>query len=168
METGKAHVKMSPSDDDRPASHGLDVIEFEFSANAGSPLRPLAQVASGGELSRIGLAIQVIAANETSVGTFIFDEVDTGVGGRLADMIGSRLRELGASRQVLCVTHLPQVASHATQHVRVSKGEADGVTRTRVEGLSDQDRVEELARMLGGAEITERTLAHAKELLSGR
>jgi len=167
METGKAHVKLTPADDSRPTAHGLDVIEFEFSANSGAPLRPLAQVASGGELSRIGLAIQVIAANETSVGTFIFDEVDTGIGGRLADIVGARLSELGANRQVLCVTHLPQVASHAAQHLRVSKRDEQGVARTQVDSLGEQDRVQELARMLGGAEITERAIAHAKELLSG-
>ena len=165
METGRARVAVESAPDAAPSAHGLDRVEFEFSANAGTELRALAQVASGGELSRVGLAIQVIATGQNPIGTLIFDEVDAGIGGRLADMVGARLRSLGETHQVLCVTHLPQVASHAAGHLRVSKSAKAGKTRTSVEALEGTARVEELARMLGGAEITDRTIAHARELL---
>lgn len=155
---------------DRPAAprygpDGLDRVDFLVSANPGVPPRPLANVASGGELSRIALAIQVIAADGTSIPSLVFDEVDVGIGGRIAEIVGRRLRDLSAQRQVLSVTHLPQVASQSHHHIRVSKA-ADGETsQTRVEALTGGDRVEELARMLGGMEITARTRAHAKEMM---
>jgi len=148
-------------------SWGIDNIEFLISANPGQPPMPLARVASGGELSRMSLAIQVIASNGSAIPTMIFDEVDSGVGGRVAEMVGRRLRELGTDRQVLCVTHLPQVASLADQHFRISKVSDGKATRTGISRLNAEERVQELARMLGGVEITEKTLAHAAEMLAG-
>lgn len=146
---------------------GLDSIEFLISANPGQSPQPLAKIASGGELSRMSLAIQVIASDGSSIPTMVFDEVDSGVGGGVAEMVGRRLQELGANRQVLCVTHLPQVASLADQHFRISKVTDGKSTRTRVHGLGKDERVEELARMLGGVEITRKTLEHAAEMLAG-
>jgi DNA repair protein RecN (Recombination protein N) len=122
-------------------------------------------VASGGELSRISLALQVATLNAAHLPCLVFDEVDAGVGGAVAEMVGRQLRALAASGQVLCVTHLPQVASQADQQVRVRKQTADGRTRTSLEPLGQDDRVEELARMLGGTEITARTREHAREML---
>lgn len=147
------------------AEHGNDDIEFLVSANPGQPLRPLAKTASGGELSRISLALQVATLNAAHLPCLVFDEVDAGVGGAVAEMVGRQLRELAASGQVLCVTHLPQVASQAGRQLRVSKQTARGVTRTRLEALDEDSRVEELARMLGGASITDRTRDHAREML---
>lgn len=115
----------------------------------------------------MSLAIQVIASDGSAIPTMVFDEVDSGVGGGVAEMVGRRLKELGATRQVLCVTHLPQVASLAHQHLRVSKVSDGKTTRTRLQTLNEQERVEELARMLGGVEITKKTLAHAAEMLAG-
>ena len=147
--------------------HGSDEIEFLVSANPGQPPRPLAKVASGGELSRISLALQVATLNATHLPCLVFDEVDAGVGGAVAEMVGRQLRTLAESGQVLCVTHLPQVASQADHQVRVSKRTAGGTTRTALEVLDGDQRVEELARMLGGAKITERTREHAREMLEG-
>src|SRR5512135_1435234 len=153
----------------RPANdvgeHGADDVEFLVSANPGQPPRPLAKVASGGELSRISLALQVATLNATHLPCLVFDEVDAGVGGAVAEMVGRQLRALAASGQVLCVTHLPQVASQADQQVRVRKQTSGGRTRTMLEPLGEDERVEELARMLGGAEITARTREHAREML---
>jgi len=152
--------------DDARAS-GLDAIEFLISANPGQPLQSLAKIASGGELSRMSLAIQVIVSDGSAIPTMVFDEVDSGVGGGVAEMVGRRLQELGAHRQVLCVTHLPQVASLADQHVRISKVSDGKSTRTGLQILTQDERVEELARMLGGVEITRKTLDHAAEMLDG-
>ena len=146
---------------------GIDDVEFLISANPGQPPKPLSRVASGGELSRMSLAVQVIASDGSAIPTMVFDEVDSGVGGRVAEMVGQRLRELGERRQVLCVTHLPQVASLAAQHYRISKVTDGKATRTGVAVLSDDDRIEEIARMLGGVEITRKTLEHAAEMLAG-
>ena len=130
---------------------------------------PLSKVASGGELSRMSLAIQVIASDGSAIPTMIFDEVDSGVGGSVAEMVGMRLRDLGQTRQVFCVTHLPQVASLGNNHFRIMKLSDGKSTRTGVKQLSAKDRVEEIARMLGGVEITKRTRDHAAEMLkSGR
>jgi len=150
---------------ERLSQTGYDQIEFMVSANPGQPLMPLARVASGGELSRISLAIQVASKDTVRVPTLIFDEVDTGIGGRVAEIVGKRLRELGNSDQVFCVTHLPQVAAQAHAHLHVSKLTGKSSTRTRVGLLKDEQRVEEIARMLGGIEVTESTLAHAKEMI---
>ncbi|OIQ90666.1 DNA repair protein RecN [mine drainage metagenome] len=146
---------------------GLESANFLVSANAGQPLRPLAKVASGGELSRIGLAIQVIASEASQVPTLIFDEVDVGIGGRVAEIVGRMLHELGRSRQVLCVTHLPQVAARADWQWSVAKEEHDGRAISRVTRLGPAERIDELARMLGGVKITETTRKHAAELLAG-
>ncbi len=152
-----------------PSEHGADDIEFLVSANPGQPARPLARTASGGELSRISLALQVATLDAAHLPCLVFDEVDAGVGGAVAEMVGRQLRALAASGQVLCVTHLPQVASQADRQVRVAKRADGGVTRTALEMLDDEARVEELARMLGGASVTERAREHAREMLeSGR
>ena len=147
------------------AAYGLESVEFLVSANAGQPLRALAKVASGGELSRIGLAIQVIASQATQVPTLIFDEVDVGIGGRVAEIVGRMLHQLGQSRQVLCVTHLPQVAACADWQWSISKEAHADAALSRVTPLDHAGRVEELARMLGGVKITETTRKHAAELL---
>ncbi|MEA5445835.1 DNA repair protein RecN [Gammaproteobacteria bacterium AB-CW1] len=155
-------VTLEPSS---PRRGGGDQLNFQVSMNTGQPLRPLARVASGGELSRIGLAIQVVAARRASIPAMIFDEVDAGIGGGVAEIVGRELRRLGARCQVLCVTHLPQVASQGHHHFRIGKSTDDGETYTRVEPLSDGDRVEELARMLGGTEITDTSRSHAREMM---
>ncbi|MDX1804728.1 MAG: DNA repair protein RecN [Alcanivorax sp.] len=149
-----------------PGADGLEEVEFQFSANPGQPLKPLGKVASGGELSRISLAIQVICARNLTVPSLVFDEVDVGVGGGVAEIVGRLLRELGRHAQVLCITHQPQVASQGHQHWRVHKIQGDDTTHTRIHGLDESARVEELARMLGGVEITDSTRNHAREMLS--
>jgi DNA repair protein RecN (Recombination protein N) len=153
--------------DAEPTVHGLEQVEFLVAGHAGVAPRPLAKVASGGELARISLAISVITSNATTVPTLIFDEVDTGIGGGVAEVVGRLLKRLGQNRQVLCVTHLPQVASQANQHFQVAKGTTDaGKTVSRIDVLDNKARVEEVARMLGGIEITETTRKHARELLA--
>ena len=147
------------------ASYGLEAIEFLVTANTGQPLRPLAKVASGGELSRIGLALQVIASQSHAAGTLIFDEVDVGIGGRVAEIVGQMLKQLGAERQVLCVTHLPQVAARADWQWSIAKETQGAGTVSRVNPLDASGRIEEVARMLGGVKITETTRQHAKEML---
>ena len=149
-----------------PSASGIDAIELRVAAHAGATPRPLAKVASGGELSRIGLAISVLAAQANPVPTLIFDEADAGVGGAVAEAIGALMRQLGNDRQVLCVTHLPQVAAKAHRHYRVVKDTVDGRTVSRIETLERSARVEEIARMLGGAEITATTRKHAREILA--
>ena len=149
-----------------PAAYGLEHIEFMVAAHAGTAPRPLAKVASGGELARISLAISVITSSATATPTLIFDEVDSGIGGGVAEVVGRLLKRLGQDRQVLCVTHLPQVASQANQHFQVSKRSSDGKTVSRIEPLDAKSRVEEIARMLGGLEITSTTRKHARELLA--
>ncbi|MBN8281222.1 MAG: DNA repair protein RecN, partial [Gammaproteobacteria bacterium] len=134
--------------------------------NPGQPPAPLSRVASGGELSRINLAIQVAATASRAAPTQVFDEVDAGVGGAVAEMVGRRLRELAAGRQVLCVTHLPQVATLAGHQVSVAKATKAGRTTTTVRRLTDAERVDETARMLGGVKITDQTRAHAEEMLA--
>ncbi len=150
-----------------PGVHGLEQIEFLVAGHAGVAPRSLAKVASGGELARIALAISVITSNATTTPTLIFDEVDSGIGGGVAEVVGRLLRRLGQQRQVLCVTHLPQVASQAGQHFQVAKSTLDsGKTASRIEVLDSKARVEEVARMLGGLEITATTRKHARELLA--
>ena len=147
------------------SANGNEQIEFRISGLAGTDARALAKVVSGGELSRISLAIQVVTSQAASVPTLIFDEVDVGIGGGVAEVVGRLLRELGAERQVLCVTHLPQVAARANWQWQVSKSAQNGVLRSRVVQLDETGRVEELARMLGGVEITAITRQHAREML---
>jgi len=148
-----------------PSALGSETVEFRVAGHAGATPRPLAKVASGGELSRISLALSVMASRAARVPTLIFDEVDSGVGGAVAEVVGKLLRELGERHQVLCVTHLPQVAACGNAHYRVSKTESRGKTRSGIELLTPQSRVEELARMLGGIKITDTTRSHAKEML---
>jgi DNA repair protein RecN (Recombination protein N) len=149
-----------------PAAYGLEQVEFLVAAHAGTSARPLAKVASGGELARISLAISVITSTATATPTLIFDEVDSGIGGGVAEVVGRLLKRLGQDRQVLCVTHLPQVASQANQHFQVSKRSAEGRTVSSIDALDAKGRVEEIARMLGGIEITATTRKHARELLA--
>jgi DNA repair protein RecN (Recombination protein N) len=167
MPGGVFKVAVTTRDDANAKPWGIDNIEFLISANPGQAPQSLAKIASGGELSRMSLSIQVIASDGSAIPTMVFDEVDSGVGGGVAEMVGRRLQELGANRQVLCVTHLPQVASLADQHFRISKVTDGKSTRTRVQGLGKDERIEELARMLGGVEITRKTLDHAAEMLAG-
>ncbi|MDR2839357.1 MAG: DNA repair protein RecN [Azonexus sp.] len=151
-----------------PAACGLEQIEFRIAGLAGNEARPLAKVASGGELSRISLAIQVLTSRSASVPTLIFDEVDVGIGGGVAEIVGRLLHQLGAERQVLCVTHLPQVAAQAEWQWQVSKTQRDGATLSAITPLDAAGRVEEIARMLGGVDITGITRQHARELLGSR
>jgi DNA repair protein RecN (Recombination protein N) len=167
MPGGVFEVALSELDESQARPWGINDTEFLISANPGQTPQPLARIASGGELSRMSLSIQVIASDGSEIPAMVFDEVDSGVGGGVAEMVGRRLQELGASRQVLCVTHLPQVASLADQHFRISKVSDGKSTRTRVAALSKEERIEELARMLGGVEITQKTLDHAAEMLEG-
>ena len=146
-------------------AYGLEAIEFQVAANPGVPVRSIAKVASGGELSRISLAIQVAASQVASVPTLIFDEVDSGIGGRVAEIVGHLLRKLGKDYQVLCVTHLPQVAAAADHQWQVSKAAENGVTLSHIAVLDGEQRVEEIARMLGGVKITDTTRKHAAEML---
>lgn len=148
------------------AAYGLEQVEFLVAGHAGVAPRPLAKVASGGELARIALAISVIASSSTATPTLIFDEVDSGIGGAVAEVVGRLLKRLGQDRQVLCVTHLPQVASQGNQHYQVSKRNEAGKTVSQIAALDAKSRVEEIARMLGGLEITATTRKHARELLA--
>jgi DNA repair protein RecN (Recombination protein N) len=163
MAGGRFEAVLEPLEEG--AAYGLESVEFRVTANAGQPLRPLAKVASGGELSRIGLAIQVIASRAGQAPTLIFDEVDVGIGGRVAEIVGRLLKQLGAERQVLCVTHLPQVAAQADWQWSIAKRQSEGATVSQVAVLDDAGRVEEIARMLGGERITETTRQHAREML---
>lgn len=150
-----------------PAATGAEEVEFEVSSHPSLPLRPLAKVASGGELSRISLALQLVASKASPVGTLVFDEVDSGIGGAVAETVGRSLRRLGRERQVLCVTHLPQVAAQGDRQWTVVKAGARGKLAVSVEQLEGKARIEELARMLGGAQITATTRRHAAEMLGG-
>lgn len=162
MEGGQFSIAMHAC----PASsHGQDQVEFLVAGHAGSTPRPLAKVASGGELARISLALSVIASRAARVPTLIFDEVDSGIGGAVAEVVGNLLRELGARHQVLCVTHLPQVAARGQHHFQVSKQNIKGKTQSSIALLQQPERIEEVARMLGGIKITSTTREHAKELL---
>ena len=164
MAGGRFAVNVAPEAGE-PGPHGTDEIEFLVSANPGQPLKSLAKVASGGELSRISLAVQVAAASKSSSLCMVFDEVDSGIGGGIAEIVGRQLRELGDGSQALCVTHLAQVAAQAHTQFRVVK-ETDGkATRTQVKTLSAPDRIDEVARMLGGIDITAQARAHAREML---
>ena len=164
MAGGRFQVDVTQDGTQEPAQHGVDQIEFRVTANPGQPLRPLSKVASGGELSRLSLAVQVsVAARETRC--MVFDEVDSGIGGAIAEIVGRELRSLGERGQVLCVTHLPQVASQGHHHLRVAKSNDGRTTRTSLTELAPTDRVEEIARMLGGVEVTGKAREHAKEML---
>jgi DNA repair protein RecN (Recombination protein N) len=165
MGGGRFEIQVESETARDPSPAGMDDVEFLVSANPGQPPRPLRKVASGGELSRIGLALEVAALGSDDVATMIFDEVDAGIGGAVAEVLGRKLRELGALRQVLCVTHLAQVAAQAHRHFAVRKQVVDERTRTAIAALDAVGRRDEIARMLGGLEITERTRALASDML---
>ncbi len=169
MTGGRFGISLSRAalDDGATAAHGLDQVEFMVSANPGQPLRPLARVASGGELSRLSLAVQV-AVRSAEQRCMVFDEVDAGVGGAVAEIVGRELAALGQRAQVLCVTHLPQVAAQADHQLRVDKLTDGQSTRTSVVELSPAERVEEIARMLGGVDVTQKAREHAEEMLRAR
>ncbi len=162
LKGGQFAVLLTPAE---AAAAGLEQVEFLVAGHAGAEPRPLNKVASGGELSRISLALQVSVAALGSVPCMIFDEVDVGIGGAVAEVVGQLLAELGQQRQVLVITHLPQVAAQAAQHLQISKAEQQGMTLSRIRSLTDEQRVEEIARMLGGLHITETTRNHAREML---
>lgn len=166
MGGGQFLIALEPQPQPRPDPNGAERVEFLVAANAGQPPRALRKVASGGELSRISLAIEVAALGLDAVPTMVFDEVDSGIGGAVADIVGKKLRALGERRQVLCVTHLPQVASKGHSHYRVSKAPVEGMTQSAVELLDAKGREEELARMLGGAEVSKEARAAARKLLT--
>lgn len=166
MPGGRFSIQLQENTSADPNGNGLEQVEFLVSANPGQPIKALAKVASGGELSRISLAIQVITAQTSRVPTLVFDEVDVGIGGPTAEVVGQLLRRLGERGQVLTVTHLPQVAAQGHQHLFVHKVRGNNATRTAVSKLSDAQRVEEVARMLGGIDLTEESLAHARKLVS--
>jgi DNA repair protein RecN (Recombination protein N) len=166
MGGGVFEVALEPATDERPDPLGAERVEFLVSANAGQPPRPLRKVASGGELSRISLAIEVAALGLDAIQTMVFDEVDSGIGGAVAEVVGQKLRALAAQRQVLCVTHLPQVAAQGHRHLQVSKAADGSGTASRIDALEDPSRVEELARMLGGVEISSETRALARQMLA--
>ena len=147
------------------SSNGFEEIEYMIASNPGQPAQPLRKVASGGELSRISLGIQVVTANTSVIPTLVFDEVDVGISGGIAEVVGRMLRAVGGRGQVFCVTHLAQVAAQGHQHLRVSKSVANNATSSKVESLAEMNRTQEIARLLGGLELTEQTLAHAQEML---
>ena len=165
LQGGKFEVQVEALPESRWNAQGCEQIEFLVSANPGQPVKPLNKVASGGELSRISLAIQVITAQAARIPSLIFDEVDVGIGGRVAEIVGLQLRALGQHRQVVCVTHLPQVAALGHHHLQVSKQTGKDTTVTEIKQLDNQQRIDEVARMLGGIEITDQTLSHAKEMI---
>jgi DNA repair protein RecN (Recombination protein N) len=167
MPGGRFEIAVEQHAEGRERASGIDDVEFLISANPGQPLLPLSRVASGGELSRMSLSIQVVASGGSAIPTMVFDEVDSGVGGGVAEMVGRRLAEVSRDRQVLCVTHLPQVASLADHHIRISKVTDGKLTRTGAYVLGREERIDELARMLGGVEITAKTREHAAEMLAG-
>lgn len=164
MEGANLLVKLTPLGETSFKSYGLEDIELVISTNPGQAHKPLAKVASGGELSRVSLAIQVVAAANSSIPTVVFDEVDVGIGGSTADIVGKLLKQLGSKGQVISVTHQPQVAAHAHQHYVVSKMTANSSAESTIVHLNNTQRIEELARMLGGAKVTQQTLSHASEL----
>jgi len=166
MPQGQFLIETTPGHGNLPTLFGNDRIEFLVSANPGLPPRPLGKVASGGELSRISLAIQVAATDAKTTPTLIFDEVDSGIGGGVAEVVGQKLRILGKNRQIFCVTHLHQVAALGHHHLLVEKTSDQASTKTQVRKLSPGQRKHEIARMLGGVRITEQTLAHAEEMLA--
>ena len=159
-------IALTPQETSAPRAKGLEEIEFLVSTNPGQAPKPLNKIASGGELSRISLAIQVVAADTSRIPTLVFDEVDVGIGGSVAEVVGGLLRTLGAKAQIICVTHLAQVAAQGHQHLLVQKTNHKHGATTQIEALTDVHRIEELARMMGGIEITQQTLAHAQEMFA--
>ena len=167
MQGGSFSIKLVETGD-TPGADGFERAEYLVALNPGMQPGSLSKVASGGELSRVSLAIQVAARSSDAAGTLIFDEVDSGVGGAVAEIVGEQLQRLADSAQVICVTHLPQVASQGDQQLKVSKLSDGKTTRTQIKSLTPDERIEEIARMLGGAKITAATRAHATEMLKSR
>lgn len=165
MPGGQLTIAITADEEAPPSAYGTDIIEFLVTTNPGHPPKLLHKIASGGELSRISLAIQVIAAQKSGVPILVFDEVDVGIGGGVAEIVGQLLKHLGQQRQVLCITHLPQVACQAHHHLQVSKTIRQQSTHTAIKILNEKQRIIEIARMLGGLEMTPQTLAHAEEML---
>jgi DNA repair protein RecN (Recombination protein N) len=149
----------------RISANGVDAVEFYFSPNPGEPPKPLARIASGGELSRLMLAIKSLVLGPGDISTLLFDEVDAGIGGGVAEIVGKKLKTVAAAHQVICVTHLPQIAALADSHHVVQKEVVKGHTATTVKALNDEERVDEVARMLGGIKITDKTRKHAEEMV---
>ena len=166
MPGGRFDVALTPLPKEEFSAHGLERVEYQVSANPGQPLKPVTKVASGGELSRISLALQVVTARTGRIPTLIFDEVDVGIGGGVAEIVGAQLRTLAGNRQVLCITHLAQVAAQGHHHLQVTKETAANTTVTHIGPLTAAERVNEIARMLGGVEITRQTLDLAAEMLN--
>lgn len=166
MQTMHFEVNFTPLEERQYQAHGTEAIEFLISTNPGQPAKPIAKIASGGELSRISLAIQVVIAQRSIVPTMVFDEVDVGIGGGTAEIVGNLLYALGTKGQVICVTHLAQVASLGDQHFLISKSIDDGAVYSAIDRLDKSERTTEIARMLGGIELTEQSLAHAREMLN--
>jgi DNA repair protein RecN (Recombination protein N) len=164
----RIHVHASPDSSDLWSASGIDTIEFLLSPNPGEDLRPLDRIASGGELSRIMLALRTLAARDEPGRMLVFDEVDAGIGGAAADAVGARLQTLGERYQVLCITHLPQVAARGRTHFQIAKHVKGGRTLTSLTRLDDTGRQEEIARMIAGAEVTSQVLASARELIASR
>jgi DNA repair protein RecN (Recombination protein N) len=166
MEGAELLVQLTAFNEGEYRASGFEEVEFVIATNPGQPHKPLAKIASGGELSRVSLAIQVVAAAHSKIPTLVFDEVDVGIGGSTADIVGQLLKTLGDRGQVISVTHQPQVAAHAHHHYRASKVVEANSAESLMVALNRQQRVDELARMLGGAQVTDQTLSHASELLS--
>jgi DNA repair protein RecN (Recombination protein N) len=167
MDQYQLEIALTAGDNKDPHPHGDEDIAFLISTNPGAPTQPLGKIASGGELSRISLAIQVVTASTGTVPSMVFDEVDVGIGGAVAEVVGKLLRKLSEQSQVLCVTHLPQVAAQGHHHLQVSKTSTDSSVETNLSRLDGEQKVQEIARMLGGVKITRQTLAHAQEMLEG-
>ncbi len=169
MARTRCDVRFVPAQSDAEwSARGTEQAEFYISPNPGEDLKPLAKIASGGELSRIMLALKTLGSTDAPGKTLIFDEVDTGVGGAVADVVGLRLQELSSRFQVLCITHLPQIAAYGQSHLSISKSVKQGRTLTRVDRLDADARQEELARMIGGAEVSAAVRASAREMLAAR
>ena len=166
MERCQFVVELTPVPSGELSPRGAEEVEFLVSTNPGSKAGPLPKIASGGELSRISLALQVAASENVTAPTMIFDEVDVGIGGGVAEVVGTLLRRLAQSVQVICVTHLGQVASQGQHHFKVSKGSSDQATQTDLELLNAEGRIDEIARMVGGVDMTESSRAHAQDMLS--
>jgi DNA repair protein RecN (Recombination protein N) len=158
-------IALTPRESDNPHPQGLEEIEFMISTNPGAPTQALGKIASGGELSRISLAIQVVTASTDTIPSMVFDEVDVGIGGAVAEVVGRLLRELAGNAQVLCVTHLAQVAAQGNQHLQVTKTSDKNAAHTTLSRLAEEEKIQEIARMLGGIKITKQSLAHAREMV---
>jgi len=166
MPGGKFVIQFTEHTDQKPRASGNEKIEFLVNTNPGQSLQKLAKIASGGELSRISLAINVLTAQHSQIPTLLFDEVDVGIGGSIAAIVGQHLRQLGDQKQILCVTHLPQVAAYGHQHLQANKQKSRHSTKAQLTLLNQSSKIEEIARMLGGVTITPQTLAHAEEMLN--